>query len=372
MIFLISISYDLYILKIIQGDTSTISLKEEYLVSFAFWLGLYTFFCLIPYLIDVIHLLNPKTIIEYLVHEIRKDNITNDIDNPFQPIFDLIQVSINRYDLMTARSGLDEVYKKVIKICESLNIQYDESGGTGEINDITIIYVKHLLRCGSLAIRIGDVELATEVSSNIDKFGIYLADKRLDDSPPHLVEEPKLVVAALTDFALESINAGLDQVTDSILASISAIMVHGFDNDNKNLFIQGILVFEKIGKNAAKHEKRDILQGIITYIAKLGFESKMSEFNDGTSQALVGLLSLGVIASEYNLRDCHILAANEFRRLAAILDILIVLPLLMHSQDDFKDNPHFISFIKTFDPSLNIPITIEDLEKAYKKKSSSE
>ena len=362
--YLISISYGFYVLKILPGDAGSLSLQDEWLVSLAFWLGLFTVFSLVPYLVDIIYLLKPRTIFDHLTHEISLDNISADTDNPMQSIFDVILVSIKRYDVMTTRSALDAVYEKVIEICDSLDISWDESGNTGKIRAITHDYARHLLRCGNLAVEIRDTELTTEVSSNLDKFGIYIVTRKIDAPTEYLSEEPVLVINALTDLANACAAAGMDQATASICDSIGAIIDKAFERDDERLPGIGALRLKRIGINAARYDDRLALTGIIHTLTYFSSTSMEKKYHSGGQPALLALLDVGVAASEYHLKRYMNDAADAFRRLAAIQGTGITLQMLRIVQDEYPDNPHFAAFLRRYDPTLTLPITIEDVMRA--------
>jgi hypothetical protein len=211
-----------------------------------------------------------------------------------------------------------------------------------------------------MALDIRDTELATEVSSNMVNFCMYLAKRTIDNT--HLSEEPKLVIAALTDLANEASSKGLDQVTSAIVGPFGNIEQLGFDNNDESLLIMLAMMLEKIGVNAAKFDNRESLTAVINGFYSICHQSMQRDYNDSGPQAHIGLLIVGVAASEYNLKNYMEIAAEFFGRLAKIMGRRSVLMMLKHMQDiRYHDNPHFMAFIKRFDPSLKIPLTTEDI-----------
>ena len=89
------------------------SISFEFCVSMAYWLGAFTFVALFPYMLNVIGILKSENIIKRLAKEITKDKLLKSIklaktsegierrtvDDPIQPIVDIIHGSIMKYDL---------------------------------------------------------------------------------------------------------------------------------------------------------------------------------------------------------------------------------------------------------------------------------
>jgi hypothetical protein len=127
----ISIFYGFIVLKRVEGaegefvsqsaiwSLGPISVSFEFCVSMAYWLGAFTFVALFPYMLDVIRLLKPESIIKRLTIEITKDKFLNKKEHPLQPIVDIIHGSIMKYDIATTRIGLGAVTEQVIEIIDS-------------------------------------------------------------------------------------------------------------------------------------------------------------------------------------------------------------------------------------------------------------
>jgi hypothetical protein len=139
-------------------------------VSMAYWLGAFTFVALFPYMLDVIRLLKPESIIKRLAIEITKDKFLNKKEHPLQPIMDIIHGSIMKYDLETTRIGLKAVTKRVTEIIDS-----DIEG------NISMRFCEeHLRQAGRLAARgMEDDELTIMVINSLEIFGVSTAEKRL-------------------------------------------------------------------------------------------------------------------------------------------------------------------------------------------------
>ncbi|MCK4459942.1 MAG: DUF2254 domain-containing protein, partial [Methanosarcinales archaeon] len=98
----LSMLYGLVVLKMVVGGVGEVvspdvfwslgcvSISLESCVSFAYWLEVFTLVALFPYMLSIIDLLRPETIIKRLAMEITEDRIVNLEEDPIQPIMDII------------------------------------------------------------------------------------------------------------------------------------------------------------------------------------------------------------------------------------------------------------------------------------------
>ena len=127
----VSIFYGLLLLKLVEGATGELVnqsaiwpsfyplISLEHGVSMAYWLGIFTFIILVPYLWNILDLLKPENIINRLKIDITKDTLLNSEEDPIQPITDIVHGSIMKYDIATTRVGLKAVTERVIEIIDS-------------------------------------------------------------------------------------------------------------------------------------------------------------------------------------------------------------------------------------------------------------
>jgi hypothetical protein len=136
----VSIIYGLFLLKMVEGtegevvsqsifwSLGPISISFEFCVSLAYWLGVFTFVVLFPYLWYTFSLLKSENIIKRLAIKITKDKILNPKEYPVQPIMDIIHASIIKYDLETTRIGLKTFTEQVLEIIFAGQIGYKQRG----------------------------------------------------------------------------------------------------------------------------------------------------------------------------------------------------------------------------------------------------
>lgn len=150
-------------------------------IFFAYFLGLFSFIALIPYMLNTIDLLKPLTMMMFLSEKITKNNIlsieTKDFDffsglynrssnniflntedlnvnnkDPVLPIIDIVNSSLMKHDYDTSRDGLLVLRKISFDILKNNDIK-DE-----EFKKIFNLFSKHFLNTGKLAIHKSDDE----------------------------------------------------------------------------------------------------------------------------------------------------------------------------------------------------------------------
>jgi len=176
----ISISYGLLVLKMIQdGDLKQISLfgtPIEYHICVAYVAVNFTFFMLFLYMWNVVNLLNPETIINWLTTEITAEKLINSKEDPIQPIMDIVHGSIMKYDIATTRVGLEKMTDRVIEIIDTeINPDDDHEAEVKTLNDR---FCTPVAFAGKLAVNREDEKSAIEVIETLQKFGESIAKKK--------------------------------------------------------------------------------------------------------------------------------------------------------------------------------------------------
>jgi len=163
----LSMLYGLVVLKIVVGGAGEavsqdavwsrgfVSISIETCVSLAYWLEAFTLVALFPYMLNIIGLLKPETIINRLSIKITEKGILKSKEDPIQPITDIIHGAVMKYDIATTRVGLKAVTGQVIKI---LNVN-------GE-HGISMRFFTHLEQVSRLTVSKRDDESTGEVIKN--------------------------------------------------------------------------------------------------------------------------------------------------------------------------------------------------------------
>ncbi len=201
----------IYIESMVMGFITLVMVDNpnRSLVSSILILDIYTFLTLFLYMLNTINLLRPDVIVKMLVDDINTENIlqtewNNDI---MQPVFDVVQASINRFDVTTTRTGLIQLTMRV----EELYLKFNSD----ERDQIVDHLFKHFERSSLIAIGNKDEGTLGEIILVLEKFGqgIWM-DEENRDGRHRLIQVLKFIennadTNGLTDLANEAKNVRL-------------------------------------------------------------------------------------------------------------------------------------------------------------------
>jgi uncharacterized membrane protein len=141
----VAIFYGLGVLKLIEKVNPQVSGMSnlEGHVAFSYYIGMFAFAALVPYIWNTLELLKPSSVISMLAERITKKNILiinedileredlvrSTIDSEkdsIQPIIDIVHGSMIKHDFETVRDGLREIEKRVYYIIENEAIEKKE------------------------------------------------------------------------------------------------------------------------------------------------------------------------------------------------------------------------------------------------------
>ena len=293
----ISIFYGFMVLKLVEGAegefVSCVSIWFECYVSLAYWLGVFTFVALFPYMLNIIRLLKPESIIKRLAIEITKDKIINSEEDPIQPIMDIIHGSIMKYDLETTRVGLKKVTKQVIEIID-LN---DEE-------KISKSFCGHLERVGGLAISREDAESTIEVSKNLEIFGTSTAEKGLENATVYAVRSLGKVGKAAAGKELED-------ATVQVARSLGKVGKAAAGKELEDATVQVARSLGEVGTAAAGKELEGATQQVAKSLGEVGTTAAGKGFENASVYAVWSLENVGKAAAEKGLENATVLAARS-------------------------------------------------------------
>jgi hypothetical protein len=312
LVYGISIFSGFIVLTRVPDEIKDLSPTLSFGVSFALWLGIFTFVALFPYMRNIINLLKPKTIIDRLSAGITKENTLNyleyieakegtseedetsteeeqiqpsrdikeaskedeirAVEDPVQPIGDIITRSLMNHDITTTREGLEKIVEQTIEIINS------EGEDEEEVKEITKHFCKHLQRVGRLAVSKMDEESTMGVIKNLKEFGTHIVKKGFGVAAPELAE------------------------------SIGAVGKAAAEKEFKDATMQAVKYLEALGKTAAK---KKLEYGALETVSSLGIVGKSAvekgkELEEAAMQAAQSLEEVGKAAlkeDDENLRE---------------------------------------------------------------------
>ena len=291
-----SIFYGLLVLKMIRGeDLSQIPLfgiPLETHISYAIFLGFFSIVMLFQYMWNIINLLNPANIIKRLSEGITKDKIlkyiksaktsegveTSTVEDPIQPIMDIIHGSIMKYDLETTRVGLKAVTDQVTKIIEP-----------GREVEISSHFCHHLERVSRLAISKMDEESAIEVIESIGNFGLSTARKGLGVSTWY-------AVVSLGSVGGDAARKGLAHAAWEVAESLGIVGIATAEEGHVTR--QAVRTLRYIGKVTAGGRPESVTEGATTSLIDVGIATVKKGLKDVTNQAALYLAELTILSEE--------------------------------------------------------------------------
>lgn len=114
VVYIFAIAYCVTLLKLIVDTQNRISDLENYIL-FAYYISMFAFIALIPYMWNILDLMKPSAVIDKLTERITWENVLTaasadgkliEMDDPIQPIIDIMNASLMKYDYGTFREGL--------------------------------------------------------------------------------------------------------------------------------------------------------------------------------------------------------------------------------------------------------------------------
>jgi hypothetical protein len=177
----IAIFYGLGVLKMIENPLVGRMSNLEAPVSFAYYLGVFAFVALVPYILNILKLLEPSTIINILAERITNESILDAIDEKQEkseerdtilPIVDIIRTSIRNFDSETVTYGLKVIEDRFQYIFKNDRFENVEKEIIAES-----FFIK-LDRLGRLAANIEDEDSTMAIVENINKLGRLSAEHK--------------------------------------------------------------------------------------------------------------------------------------------------------------------------------------------------
>ena len=258
----------------------------ECCVSVAYWLEVFTFVALFPYMWNTIYLLESENIIKRLATKITKEGILKSKKDPIQPIMDIIHGAVMKYDIATVGRGLDVITEKaVIDLYNDLDNE-----------DISAHFCGHLGRAGRYAVHTGEVESAIEIIGCLKDIGTLTIERRYDKAAKTVAPYIELIGT----FAAEK---RLRVVTCDAAASLKVIGTLAAKNQLEDVTVQYIDYLGTVGMYAAENKIEIAAQDAAKYLGRVGKCAAENELESATNQAVNSLGVVGEYAAENKLKN---------------------------------------------------------------------
>jgi len=196
LMYLIAIVYGLWVLKFLSSINGFSS--NEFQIWIVYLLGIYAFSALLPYILDILNFMDPRTVINLLAAKITKKNIMLSMaeedynvnyrpsSGPIQPLSDIMFSALMKYDYGTLKDGLKALENSMLKILENEDI-------TEEENDISnYLFIHNIMRLGEMALAKDDESSAALIIESLCKLGIFGINQnysRFSESAAYIMQE---------------------------------------------------------------------------------------------------------------------------------------------------------------------------------------
>ena len=321
----ISIFYGLFALKIIRGvsDSSQIVFLNpslEAYITVVYALGISSFAILFLYLWNIMALLDPANIINRLSKYISRDKLlkylesvkteeetrTSRLEDPIQPIMDIVHGSIMKYDIATTRVGLKAVTERVIEIIDS--------DGEKEISER---FCNHLERVGRLAISRDEEESVVVVIKNLENFAKAAVEKKVGIATAQAAESIRMV-------GITAAGNKLEDATRQAAFSLGYIGIwaageEGFAGGRHQaagVTYQATLSLGKVGRAAVENELKSVIQQTVKPLVAIGISTVEKGFSSATGQAARSLAEWTTFSEEVvetSIQDYESKLKEEYR-----------------------------------------------------------
>ncbi|MBZ2164500.1 DUF2254 family protein [Methanobacterium spitsbergense] len=329
--YIIAIIYGLIILGLINRNN--IQYYEDQII-IIYYLAIFAFGALIPYIIEVIDLLQPSTVIKKLsshindkniIEAIRTESETEDIEfypefsflnsfevnqikpiiqsdkEPIQPIIDIIRSSIILNDVKTFKDGLMAIHRVDI-------ILEDNKLESKDKEEILKLLLTYLGRIGRLLIDNGDEETLYDLIFHLRYYGNKSKQKSFYQA---LI----LVINTLGTLGKIALNGNHENVASFCVHSINIL----FDDIKDEKFSQNIQnlslnYYKNIGRYAIKKEFDDTAFAVAYSLQNLS--RTQNKFTELKIEIINFLGELGIFSTESRLEYASITSTRSLLEIA--------------------------------------------------------
>lgn len=296
-IYIISMIHGLGVLKLIEARGFINQFNLENHISFSYFLGIFAFVSLIPYIWNTFNLLKPSTVMKLLSERITNQTILSAIgerkkngneNDPILPIIDIIRSSLMKYDSETVIDGLNVIRDRYNQLIENKTIEKKEKE---EISNHIFI---HLTRIGNLAMSKEYYSIVVEVSNNLNKCSLIAATQELEES----------IIIALKFFGIigkASFENESGNMTENLLESIRNIGKVAAEQEL--LWASSIAAYQlrEVGKSAAEKKLRYETMFVLISLGYVGKVAAEKELNKTVDLIAISLGEIGNVAVKQTL-----------------------------------------------------------------------
>jgi len=297
VIYIESISLGFFVLKSVARS------ENSPLVSLIFILGIYTFLALFLYMFNTIKLLRPDEVVKMLVGDINVGNIQlkRGTDDIMQPVFDVVHASINRYDVTTTRTGLNQLFFRI----KELYPEFDEDARDRIVQQ----FCEHIKRSSIIAIRNEDEGTLHEILNVLENYGFETSgDMRSKDGF-------YIIMQVIHFIGIRAADKKLDQTVRDVAYVFKSIGLQYSEKKQIQQVNQIIGELGEIGLHSANCGLMDGTQAVASVLGEIGRDAAGKGFNDTIPFAANHLMTIGIQTSENRWHDPIYSVTSAFGRI---------------------------------------------------------
>ncbi|MGB8217278.1 MAG: DUF2254 family protein [Candidatus Methanoperedens sp.] len=281
----IAIFYGLGVLKMIEKANPQVNSMSnlEGHIAFSYYLGVFAFVALVPYIWKILDMLKPSTVINMLAERITRQSILSaikeeekaikgelkvDQTDTIQPIIDIVRGALIRYDYETVRDGLRAIGNRADNIFENETFERDEE------EKISRLIFGHFTRVGKLAAIKQDEYSTVEVIYNLHIIGITVAKRKLHFATYGIIKSLRDVGIVAAERKLEWPTTG---AVDFLGMVGKTAAEYNLNSDAK----QAVVSLRLIGSIANKHKFEDTKP----WIDDMWIEYAIKKINEALSKS---------------------------------------------------------------------------------------
>lgn len=306
LIYGIAMFYGLGVLKLIEkadpqkcAEKFICSSNLEPHISLTYFLGVFAFVALVPYILSTLNMLKPSTVIGILAEQIVKKNILASLrdeqifinhryinqtnkyiwKDPILPIIDIVRISLMKYDYETIRDGLKA-------ISEHANYMFiNENFELGEQVSVSEHIFHHLNNLKKIAISKNDDDLTLFIAESFGEMGMVTAERKLTFATSR-------IVTYLEEIGKNEIEQEHNHVAGDVIQSLAAIGLRTI-NAGKELAWETMKVGNSLHFMGRKTgmEQRDTLEKIIKSFRLIINEILKKHFNYRSDKGVPDVIS---------------------------------------------------------------------------------
>lgn len=295
----IAIFYGLGVLKMIENPLVGRQSNLEEHIAFSYYLGVFAFVALVPYMWNTLEMLKPSAVIDILAKRITKDSILaainetqekSDGKDPILPIVDIVRGSMMKYDTETVIYGL-----RAISNCAT-NMFEIETFKEKEDEKISEHFFYHISGIGIQAATREDSTIILESINILQNCGEIALKNKLENVTGHSASRIQVIGEA----AMEKKSY---KATIWAANSLGRIGAAAAKQNNTSGILQPIMFLEGVGIASAKQHLGETIKQVAISLGWIGMGTAKQKIEDMTLEAIWALRRIGEITIEQNLEN---------------------------------------------------------------------